>query len=441
MAATDQTCRVSIRTTDREADVELPAQIPIGELMPALVDLLGADQFGGGDPHLTRVCGGRLDPAATLARYAIPDGELLILATEVRPLPITRVDPSDIVEGEITAMAQPMWRLTRSTAGWCALGWVAAVLLVFLGQPILDPEARRHPVIGALAALLMLAGAVAVHRGAPTRAGAVSLGVLAAAFAGVTAALAHPGRPGMPAFLLAMAGIASASMFAWRILSCAPSVFVSIAATAMACSSATVGAVMGWWPTATVGPMLAAASLAVLAVSARLAVHSSGLARAGLADVDLAARARAAHRRLAVVVVSAAATAALGAALTAVTTAYPVIAGTFIAIVAADLLIRASRQVGSYAVAAQMISAAVAVTVLVGLCIAEWPPSAPWLCGVLLLIAAGAIGVAQRTPGRPSAAMSRAISALELLLGAAIVPAAVAAAGAFGGLTQIGLPR
>jgi type VII secretion integral membrane protein EccD len=440
MVALDEMCRVSIRTADRSTDVTLPAQIPIGELMPALVDLIGADQFGGADPYLSRVCGERLDRSATLAQHAIPDGELLILGTEVRSLPITRVDSSAIVEDAVAAMQPPVWRLTRRCARWCALGWVAAVLLVLLGYPIADPGARRHPVIAALAALLMLAGAAAARRTEPKPASAVSMGVLAATFAGMTAALACPGQLGMPTFLLAMAAMVSTSLVAWRLLGCAPSVFLPIAVSAMSASAAATGAVIGWWPTTTVGPMLVTASVAVLAVSARLAVHGSGLASAGAPDVRLEARARIAHHRLTVIVVTTAWTAALGAVLTAATTVLPVLAGGLIAILAVLLLIRSTRNGDPYRAAAQGVSSGVAATALAVLGVDAVPRSMPWLCGTLLLVTACGVGLAPGRRNGPSAAVRRAISTLDLALGAAIVPASCAAAGAFAGIAQVGSP-
>ncbi|KAA0105160.1 type VII secretion integral membrane protein EccD [Mycolicibacterium sp. P1-5] len=440
MVAIDETCQVSIRTSGRSTDVALPARIPIGELMPALVDLVGADQFGGADPHLTRVCGERLDRAATLAQCAIPDGELLILEAEVRPLPITRVDPSAIVKDEVAAMPQPGWRLTRRSARWCTVGWVAAVLLVLLGHPIVDPDARRHPVIGALAAIVMLAGAVAMQRTASKPTSAVSMGVLAATFAGLTAALASPGQPGMPTFLLAMAAIAATSLVVWRLLGCAPSVFLPMAVTTMAASVAATGAVIGWWHTTIVGPMLVTASVAVLAVSARLAVHGSGLARAGLPDAHLEARARTAHHRLTAIVVATAWTAALGAVLTAATTVLPVLGGALIAILSVLLLVRAVRNSEPYRAAAQGVSSGIAATALASLCVEGAPQSIPWLCGALLLITACAVGLAPGGGNQPSAAARRAISTLDLALGAAIVPASCAAGGAFAGLAQVGSP-
>lgn len=439
MAASDQTRRVSIRVADHETDVALPARIPIGELMPAVVDVVGADRFIGGDPHLARVCGERLDPAATLAECTIVDGDLLIVTSELEPAPITRFDPSAVIEDAIAALPQPVWRLTQHSAAWWTLGWAGTALLVSLARPILISDASRYPVIGALATLAVLASAIATHRVMSASVAPVSLAVLATAFAGVTAALADPGQPGMSTVLLAAAAISSASLLGWRLLRCAPSVFLPIATAAMTATIAAVGAVLTWWPTATVGPMMAAAALAVLAVSARLAVHSAGLATAG-SDTHLVAGARVAHRRLTVIVVAAAWTAALGAALAAVTTAHPGATAVFIAIVAAVLLIRIRRRDDVYRIVAQSLSVLIAVTTLACLCITKAPASTPWLCGAFLLIAVGAVGAAQRKPRRFSPSVRRAMSVLELVLGASIAPAGCAAAGLVTRLPGIGLP-
>ncbi|APE18621.1 hypothetical protein BOH72_28510 [Mycobacterium sp. WY10] len=439
MAAIDETCRVSIRTADHEADVVLPTHIPIGELVPAVVDLIGTDQSSGRAPHLSRVCGERLDPAATLTQYAIPDGELLILTTAVRPAPIIRFDSSAVVEDELAAMPPAAWRITRRAGGWCTLGWASTVLLVLLGRPLLDSGADRHPVIGALTSLLMLAGAAVAQRAEPKRS-AVSIGVLAAVFAGLTAALTIPARPGMSAFMLAMAAMAATALLAWRLLDCAPSVFLPVAATAMTASAATIGAVIGWWSTIAVGPMLVAASVAILTVSPRLAVRSSGLTTAGPTDGHLKALARVAHHRLTVIVVATAWTAALGAVLTAATADNPGAAAALIAILAALLLIRAVRNSDPYRVAAQGFSFGIAVTALAVPCSVEAPQCIPWLCGALLTIVAGTAWFARREPAEFSTALHRAVSTLDLILGAAIVPASCAAAGAFAGLAEVGLP-
>ena len=441
MAANDEIRRVSIRTADHEVDFALPAHLPIAELVPTVVDLIGGDDFSSGEPHLTRVCGEVLDPAATLAGCPISDGELLILtAAAVAAAPVARFDASTVVVDSVAGLTHPPGTNTGHRACWVVVCWSAAVLVVLLGRAMLDPNATRHAAIGAAAASLALAGAVAVRRIHRDRAGAVGLGVLAAALAGLTAALASPGRPGLPSFLLAMSAISAASLLAWRMLNCAPLVFLPLAAVAMTASAVTVGAVAGWWPVTAAGPMLAMGSLAALAVSARLSVHSSGLSTAGLSDAELEVRTRTAHHRLTALIVTAAVAAALGAVVTAATTLRPVVAAVFIAIVGATLVLRACRHDDSYHVAALSVSSGIAATSLIGLSAIKTPPSTPWLCGGLLLVGAGAAWFGRRWPWRLSAASRRVISLLDLAVSAVVVPSAAAAAGAFAALPAIGLP-
>ncbi|PND56595.1 hypothetical protein CRM90_17065 [Mycobacterium sp. ENV421] len=438
MAATDQTCQVSIRIADRETDVSLPACIPIAALIPAVVDVTGAAEFSGTDPHLIRVCGQRLDPEKTLVQSAVHDGELLILTTAEPPAPITRFDVGGIVTDAIAALPEPTCRLIRRGVGHGVLGWSAVALLVLLGRAIADPAASRHPVVAAAAALFAMSGAVIVHRTTTGQVTVAGLGVLAVAFAGLTAALLPLGPPAMPTFVVAMAAIASASLLAWRLLGCVTEVFLPPAVVAMAASMTTMGAVAGCWPADTCGPMLACGSVAALAASARLSIHSSGLASARLADTDLDALARRAHHRLTLIAATAAAATALGAAVTVMTTSHPLLAAIFLAIIAALLILRTVREHTRCRIVAHSISSAITVTALGVLCAVAAPQSIPWLCGVCALIAAGAVWVTHRGPVPIAPAVRRVVSTVELMLGAAVVPGACAAAGMFSGLAQIG---
>jgi type VII secretion integral membrane protein EccD len=440
MAAAEEMCRVSIRSAEHEADFTLPAHIPIAELVPTVLDLIGGDDFGGRALQLTRVCGDPLDPTATLAQSAIPDGELLILTTAVRPEPVPRFDPSTAVVDTVARMTLPSWTATRHRAGWVVAWWTAAVLVVLLGHATLGPNAARHAAVGAAAAVLALVGAVCVYHAHRDRAGAVGLGMLAAAFAGLTAALASPGRPGLPAFLLAMSAMSMTLLLGWRLLDCAPAVFLPAAAITMTASAATVGVVSGWWPATAAGPLLALGSLATLVVSARLAVRSSGLSTDGLSDTQLEIRTRTAHHRLTVLIATAAGSADLSAVITAATTPRPGVAAGFITIVAAALLLRTRHHDDPYHVAALTVSSCVALTSVFGLCAIASPLSAPWLCAGLLIVGAGAVWLGRRGPRPLSPAWRRMISLLDLVVGAAVVPSAAAAAGTFASLPGIGLP-
>jgi hypothetical protein len=324
MTATDEIRRVSIRAADREVDVVLPARVSVAELVGEMVDLAGGGDLAGHDPHLTRVSGEVLDPAATLSQCAIRDGDLLLLASAARPESVPRFDVSTAV---------------------------------------IDAVASSTPVVAV-----------------PRERAAAAIGVLAVALAGLSAGLAAPGHLGLPSFLLAMSAMSATSLSVWRLLDCAPVVFLPLAAVAMTVSAAAVGAVAGWWSMSTVGPILGLASLALLAVAARLSVRSSGLSMPGLPDADIEARARTARQRRRMLVVTATEGAALGATVTAATTTHPFAAGIFIAVIGSALGLRACRTTGRWPL----------------------PPT-----------------------------VRRAIAVLDLAVGAAVAPSAAAAAGAF----------
>jgi type VII secretion integral membrane protein EccD len=435
MATTDEMCRVSIRTADHEADFALPAHVPIAELIPAVVDLTGRDDFADSDPHLTRASGKALDMAATLAQCAIPDGELLILTSAAaRPTPGVTFDVSTAVVEVVAGLTHLSWPTATRRAGRIVLSWTAAVLLVVLGGAMLDPNATRHAPIGAAAAVLAMTGAVAVRR---DRTLATALGALAATFAGLTAALASPDHPGLPSFLLAMSASSAVSLVTWRLLDCAPLVFLPFAAVAIAAAAATVGAVAGWWPTAAAGPMLATVSLGTLAMSARLSVHSAALSTAGLSGTDLELRTGAAHQRLTAFIVTAAAAAALGTVVTAATAFRPVAATGFIAVVGSALLLQSYRRPDPYHVVTLMVSSGIAATSLIALCALKAPVSMPWLCGGLLAVGIGAGWFGQARQRRLPSAVRRAIAVLDVAVSAAIVPSAAAAAGVFTALPGV----
>ncbi|WP_199203244.1 type VII secretion integral membrane protein EccD, partial [Mycobacterium sp. shizuoka-1] len=420
MASTHEMCRVCIRSADREVDCTLAAHVPIAEMVPIVVDLLGSNEFAGTEPQLARLCGEFLDPAATLAQCAIPDGEVLTL-TAARPVPPDiRFDPSVTVADAVHRLASPPQSAAGRHAGRIVVCWAAAVLAALLGSRIGDPGTARHVTIGGAAAALALVGAMATRRGQRARADVAGLGALAAGFAGLTAVLACPDRSGVARFLLATSAIAAVSLLGWRLLNCAPVLFLPLAAVAMTASATTTGALAGWWPVTAVGPILVMVALTTLAVAPRLAVRSSGLSTAGLSDPELETRAEIAHHRLTAATVTGAGTAALGAAFTAATALRPVPAASFLALVGMTLMLRVRCGDSPYRSAALLVSSAVVVTAMI-LCAAEIPAGTPWLGGAIL--AAGALGawLGSIRPVRLSAAARRVVAVVDLAVGAATV--------------------
>ncbi|WP_445168958.1 EsaB/YukD family protein [Mycolicibacterium sp. Dal123E01] len=365
-----ETCLVSIRTGDREVDLALPAHLPIVELMPSVVDLIGSDDVTSNDVHLARVGGGVLDPAAALAQHGIRDGELLLLTpASAQESPVARFDTGSSVVEVVTGLTHPLTWVTRGRAGRIIVCWCAAMMMLLM----------------------------------------------------------YPGHPGLSGFLLMMSAISATSLLAWRLLDCAPLVFLPLAAVTMAGAATTVGAVAGWWPTTAAGPLLVMGALGTLVASARWSVRCSGLAAADLSDTELEDRTTAAHHRLTQLILTAAPAAALGAVITAATTLRPAVAAVFIGIVGAALLLQSRRLADRYHVAALVLSCGISATALVGLCAIKVPSSGPWLCAALLAAGAGAVWL----PWRLSAAARRVIAVLDLAVSATVVPAAAAAAGAF----------
>src|SRR5262249_11194761 len=87
----DPLCRLAVQHGPHAVDLELPRDMPIGLLLPSIVDLVhrgavAADDAG--DWQLSRVGHDRLDAATSLHDNAIHDGELLLLATSPTPAPV-----------------------------------------------------------------------------------------------------------------------------------------------------------------------------------------------------------------------------------------------------------------------------------------------------------------------------------------------------------------
>jgi type VII secretion integral membrane protein EccD len=437
MNTTDESCRVPIRAGDREADLTVPAHLPVRELLPAIVGATGYPDFSGRDLRLTRACGGPIDPGMTLAQSGVADGELLILTPVVAPAPRPRLDECAAVTEAVGAITRPWGPTAHHTATWVVVWWTAALLAVLLGRPVFDGHAARQPVVTGVAAAVVLAGAVVVQRRDHRVTGVTALGVLAAALAGLSGLLADPGLAG---FALATSAVASASLLAWRVLSCAPAVFLPLSGVTMAASAAAVGAVAGWWSLSAAGPMLATGALIVLGSAPRLAVRSSGLGSSDAPDTGQYSRAVTAYHRLDLLVVTAAAATAAGAGITVATTSRPAVAAAFVAAVGAALLVRLRGHRDPYRFAVIAVSSGVAATSLVVLSAIAAPRTTAWLSGVLLAVAAMAGCLGGRSPRGLSPAARRAVAVLDIAVTTAVVPLAAAAGGAFTALREVALP-
>ena len=446
MATAAEFCRVSIRTADAEVDLALPADIPIGELLPAAIDLITGDNtalspdVGGREVRLSRPGAAVLDPTKSLAQCGVRDGELLLLATASASPLRQRFDACAAVASTVESMTRRWSPAVSATAATAVAGWSAVAAGVLLAMPLVDADSPRH--IGAAAAagsLALILGLMIQRRHRATHAVAAT-GVAATGVATLTGSLAVPGSPGVPSLLLAMSACAAVSLVSSRVVRCSAAVLVPTSGTAAATATATLGAVLGWWPTAAIGPILATTALAALSVAPRVASRTAHLSATAPIDDTLTRRAVAAHRRLTTVVVTSAAAAALGTVVTALTTPPTLAVASFIAVVSAVLLLHTRTHTELSCIAALFAGSGVAGTSLLGIAATANPAVIPWLCGLLGLVAASSVRLASGLAWQPSPTAARAMRVLEFAATTAVVPLACWTLGLFEAARGLSLP-
>ncbi|WP_207400139.1 EsaB/YukD family protein, partial [Actinomadura fibrosa] len=126
--------RVTLVGEYRRVDMVLPAQEPIGALMPEVLELLG-------DPvqnpprlrHLATSSGEVLDPGSSLADRQVPDGAVLRLVRSDEPLPAPVVHEVPEVVGD--ALDGRLWRWGPAAVRWTATATLVA-LAVAMGLVI-----------------------------------------------------------------------------------------------------------------------------------------------------------------------------------------------------------------------------------------------------------------------------------------------------------------
>ncbi|TDQ52263.1 type VII secretion integral membrane protein EccD [Actinorugispora endophytica] len=152
--------RVTLVGEQRRVDAVLPAQEPIGALMPEVLELLG-------DPvenparlrHLTTAAGVILDGDTTLADRSIPDGAVLRLVRADDPLPAPVVH--EVPESVGDALDDQAGRWNPAAARWTATGAVTALCLA-IGGLVWDGTGggAGAAAVAAAAGLLLVVGTV-----------------------------------------------------------------------------------------------------------------------------------------------------------------------------------------------------------------------------------------------------------------------------------------
>ncbi len=205
--------RVVIVAPRTRVDVALPADLPLVELLPMLLDMVGERSPDGGAQHdgwvLAPVAGDPLDPARTLRSLDILDGTALTL----RPGRSVVAEP--IFDDVVDAIAASVRSVTddrqmRDLTGALAAG---AGLLLAAFVVIRGPHTLAGASLASLAAAAALTAATGIVRSGGSRLVAVTVAASGAA-AAYAAGLSVPGDPvGYPGVLLA-----ASSTFVYAVL-------------------------------------------------------------------------------------------------------------------------------------------------------------------------------------------------------------------------------
>jgi type VII secretion integral membrane protein EccD len=448
-AADGTYCRLTVLAPRARVDVALPADVPVAELVPMVLELVGEPVFGlRPQPwRLSGAAGGPLPAGATLGELDVLDGELLRIAPEgTAPVPPVFDDPVDALAATAGTAGAADRRF--GAAGVLAVSVAAAALLA--GGPG-AAGTLATVLVAALAAAVAVAHAARLARRATSdehNGGSLHLSARTAAFAAVPlaaaagwAALSHSSGAAQLLLATAAAGITAAvAQIALRVV--AP-VLVGTVVAAMPVGAATMVVLRLGVDPAAVAAGFGAVALVIGPLLPRAALRLAGLPQpvvpadgGELVDADngpdrlppaeLAERADLARGYLAGL--------AGGCAVVAAAATLPVAGAggwagpTLAAVTVAVLALRARSFADRLPARTLLVSAITAAVALAGLVVVQAGAAArPVAAGALLVAAAGGAVILGRTRPMGSPVSRRAVDLLEGLLVAAAIPLALAA--------------
>lgn len=457
--------RVSVYADAVCVDLALPAAVPLGSLMPPIVDILTADCDHRGEPVAARFqlsLPGHvaLDPSKTLAQTGIRDGTALILTRSSTELATPCFDDAaEAVSMSLAATARPWTRSAARLTGAMAASWLAAAGAVVLIRAAFDTNDARHIDIAGFAAAIgvmaLLAAAVG-YRVFRDRVAGLTLGVVASGFAALAGLLVVPGGPGAPNALLAAMAAAAASTVAMRVTGCCTVVFTALSCfAAIAAAAATVGVVAAA-PLQAIGAMSAAISLGLLEASARVSIVLAGLSPRLASDLKatdeptpaphrLSAKAIRGDNWLTSLVVAfsiSAGLGAVGAAVGACSAGGPRLLGiTFATITGGALLLRARSHSDLARSVPLVVSGTATLSITFVVEATAYPLQTPWIGTAAAMLAIAALGLGLVIPAMTISPVGRrSIELLEYLALAAIVPLACWICGFYSAARGLSLP-
>ncbi len=427
--------RLTVLAPRHTVDVALPADVPVAELVPMVLELVGEPDPGDAwrpEPwRLSGVAGGPLPAAATLAELGVLDGELVRIARAAPP-PAVPVfdDPVDALAAGAGAARAGDRRFGAAAVLLAALA--AAGLLASAG-----PGSAPAALMAGLGAVVALAGVASTGR-APT-AGIARTAAAAAVPLAAAAGWTMPPEPGSALVAVAAAGtVAAVAQVLLRVVE--PALVAAVVVAGLA-AGALVGIRSGL-PVTAAGAAVAAVAIVAGPLLPRIAIRLAGLPRPVVpadgselvgADTgpdllppgELAERADLARGYLAGLAAACASAAAAGAVLAAAPGGW---AGPAFAVVTVAVLGLRARGYADVVPARVASAAAIGAGVALGVLAARAGTAATTVAAAGLLVAAGTGALVLGRPGPLGSPVSRrAVDLLEGLLVVASVPLALAA--------------
>ena len=408
----DSICRLTVAACTDDAhcavDLALPCGIPIGQLLPQIVDIVHGDTahtMSGREWRLSRLGDLPMNDSMTLGDNGVRDGEVLLLTvTDPPPAEWAACDPcramiAGVPDGAVVPRLLPVICCVL-------LGGCGAVTLARSGAGV---------AAGTFVAVAAAAGAAVVRRRGDDPLVCVSLSLIAVLYAGAVGFVAVPPGPVASALLLAASATFAAAILLLRVTGCGRTCLTAIATlSALIAAVTTAAAIWGLEPTAG-GAALATLSLVTLGFAPRIAMVLNGI-RPSTQSFD----APVCHRTLTGLVVGASIAAALGAAAVAAGSEIPDL--TFTAVVALVLLLRARTHEDSHRRVALAATAALTATAGFSAAAVALPAQAP----VVSVLAATVGGAALSCLVRPTVSpiLVRTVEVVEYLALAAVLPLA-----------------
>ncbi|GGZ11568.1 type VII secretion integral membrane protein EccD [Streptomyces nitrosporeus] len=192
-------CRLTVRTPERLIDLAVPADVPVADLLPILLDHAGEGLAEKGIEHggwiLQRLGEEPLDEESTPEALSLRDGETLLLRPRNDALPAIHFD--DLVDGVATTMRERPHGWAAHTSRWLLRGTAVVLLAAGLLVPALpggSPALRAAVAAGT--GLLVLFGAASASRAVGDSAAGAALGVLVAPYLALAGWLLPTGDTG-----------------------------------------------------------------------------------------------------------------------------------------------------------------------------------------------------------------------------------------------------